>query len=259
MMLSITPTKLNDYLTCPLKFKYRHIEKSGGIASSSAFSFGNSVHRALQEFHNQKLSNPKPPSEGLTDTEKLLKRFWEKNAYKNDEEESSYFIKGCRVLENYWEAADKEQAETLGTEVYMSFVIDFKGLKIRLGCKADRLALHRDQMLEIIDYKTNRSGQVPSAESLERHLPTFIYYVLTRLTYPQYPNIKVTFLNVLSMTKVSIRYEKRLVDENKRALWECLKAVAARSYIPRTSEACSWCDFQEDCPSTNKIMDFRKV
>lgn len=258
-MLSITPTKLNDYLTCPLKFKYRYIEKSGGIASTAAFSFGNSVHRVLQQFHNQKSDDPTSLLEVSTNAEKLLKRFWEKNAYENDEEESSYFIKGCRALENYCEAAGKERTETLGTEVYMSFVIDFKGLKIRLGCKADRLALHQDQMLEIIDYKTNRSGQLPTAESLENHLPTFIYFVLARLTYPQYPNIKFTFLNVLSMSKVSVCYEKSLVDENKRALWECLKTLAAENYAPRVSEACSWCDFQDDCPATSRIVDFRQV
>lgn len=53
-MLSITPTKLSDYLTCPLKYRLKHIEKSGGFSASAAFSFGNSMHRALQEIHREK-------------------------------------------------------------------------------------------------------------------------------------------------------------------------------------------------------------
>lgn len=259
MMLSITPTKLNDYLICPLKFNFRHIEKMDAARSSAAMSFGNSIHQALQQFHNQELSNKVSSPQSSLNAEKLLKRFWEKNAYADDEEENGYFNKGCRALEAYRKSAVKEQSETLGTEVYMSFIIDFKGLKMRLGCKADRIALHQDQTLEIIDYKTNRSGQVPSAESLERHLPTFVYYVLTRLAYPQYPKIEVTFLNILSMNKVSIRYERSLVDENKRALWECLKTVAAGNRAPRPSEACSWCDFQDECPAACRIINFQEI
>ncbi len=253
-MISITPTKLADYLTCPQKYKLRHLEKSGGLPSSPALSFGNTMHQALQAVH----TGQNIPENAAASTQ-LLKRFWDKGGYSTREEATEYFNRGCYSLENYCKAAAGCEAETLGTEVYMSFVVDFRGTKIRLGCKADRLALHPDRTLEIIDYKTNRAGRVPAAESLERHLPTFIYFVLTRLTYPQYPNIKVTFLNVMSMTEVSIRYEKSLVDENKQALWECLKTLAAGSHAPRISEACSWCDFQDNCPATNRVMDFRQV
>lgn len=257
-MLSITPTKLSDYLICPLKFKFRHLGSNRNRESSPALAFGNSIHQALQTIHNQDLVNQNS-SELSGDTEKLLKRFWETNSYTNIDEESEYFIKGCRALKIYCETASKEESATLGTEVYMSFVIDFKGFKMRLGCKADRIALHPDQTLEIIDYKTNKTGQVPFAESLERHLPTFLYYVLTRLTYPQYPNIRVAFLNVLSMNKVSVRYERSLVDENKLALWKTLKIIAAGSYAPRPSEACSWCDFQDECPAACQVIDFQEI
>lgn len=253
-MLSVTPTKLSDYLTCPLKFKLKHIEKSGGFSSSAAFSFGTSMHRALEELHK----GESLPS-ALVESEKLLNRFWDKAAYPTGEEERSYFIKGCQALESYYETAKNAHNKTLGTEVYMSFVVDFKGLKIRLGCKADRLALNADNVLEIIDYKTNRSGRVPTAEFLRTDLPTFLYYFLTRLSYPQYPNLKVSFLNVLTMAKVSVEYEKSLVDENKQALWKCLKIIADGGYLPRASESCCWCDFQDNCPAANKIADFRTI
>lgn len=253
-MLSITPTKLSDYLICPLKFKLRHVDKSGGFSSSAAFSFGTSMHRVLQELHSGEILSAPP-----TEPEKLLARFWDKTAYSNGEEESGYFVKGCRALENYCQTVKEIRDETLGTEVYMSFVIDFKGLKIRLGCKADRLALGSDNILEIIDYKTNRSGKVPTIEFLRTDLPTFLYYVLTRLSYPQYPNLRVTFLNVLTMTKVSVEYEKSLVDENKQALWKCLKIIAGGDYPPQMSEACCWCDFQDDCPAASRVVDFQTI
>lgn len=227
-MLSVTPTKLGDYLTCPHKFKLKHIEKSRAFSSSPAFSFGTSMHRALQELHKIKVLPL-----NLREAEKILGRFWEKAAYACDQEERSYFDKGCQALRNYCKSASEESCETLGTEVYMSFVVDLRGLRIRLGCKANRIALHPGDCLEIIDYKTNASGKVQTEEFARADLPTFLYYVLTRLTYPQYPNIKTTFLNVLTMAKVSVKYEPDQVDRNKRALWQCLKTLAGEKFLPR--------------------------
>ncbi len=254
-MLSVTPTKLGDYLVCPHKFKLKHIEKSGAFSSSAAFSFGSSMHRALQELHKSNTMFATPP-----EIEQLLRRFWDKSAYAAGEEEESYFARGCQSLEQYCRVACKETDKTLGTEVYMSFVIDLKGLKIRLGCKVDRLSLNgKSEVLEIIDYKTNASGKVPTLEFVRADLPTFLYYVLTRISYPQYQQIKVTFLNVLTMGTVSVQYNADQIATNKQALWECLKTLAGEKFLPRPSEACSWCNFQDNCEVTNKIIDFTKL
>lgn len=253
-MISITPTKLSDYLICPLKFKLKHIEKTGGAVSSPAFSFGTSMHRALQELHEKTVS-----ASAIPDPAELLGKFWNSSGYSSKEEDRTYFMRGCQALENYCETAFNEPSETIGTEVYMSCVIEFRGLKIRLGCKADRVTLHKDNILEIVDYKTSQSGKIPTPEFVRGDLPTFMYFVLTRLTYPQYPNIKFTYLNVMSGAKVTVDYERSLVEENKRALWEALKTIAGGNFAPRNSECCSWCDFQDTCPLTSKIVDFSSV
>lgn len=253
-MLSVTPTKLGDYLICPHKFNLKHIKKSGAFASSPAFSFGTSMHRALEELHSGEYF---PVS--LPEAEKMLRQFWEKAAYANAEEEGNYFDKGCQALLNYCKLAGQEANETLGTEVYMSFVIDLKGLKIRLGCKADRIALHPNQNLEVVDYKTNASGKVPTLEFLQADLATFLYYVLTKLTYPQYPQITITFLNVMTMRKVSVHYGADQIEANKQSLWQCLKTLAGEKFLPRSSEACAWCDFQDACPAANQIIDFSVI
>jgi putative RecB family exonuclease len=253
-MLSVTPTKLSDYLICPLKFKFKHIDRSGGPASSSAFSFGTTMHRALQELHDKDMLTA-----GRLNSEELLKRFWNDVGYATREESRSYFTRGCRALEKYYEKARRETAETLGTEVYMSFVIEFRGLKIRLGCKCDRLALCEDNVLELVDYKTSQSGKIPTPDFVRADLPTFMYYVLARISYPQYPNIRFTYLNVMSGAKVTVEYEKNLIDANKKALWECLKTIAGGNFAPHSSECCAWCDFQDDCPLFNEVVDFETI
>lgn len=212
------------------------------------------MHKVLQEIHSAKPLTTAPP-----EARRLLTKYWEKSAYATLDEEREYFSKGYRALDNYIAETKRSKEETLGTEVYMSLLVDLKTTRVRLGCKADRLAVHPDGSLEIIDYKTTRSGKVPTAESLLEDLPAFLYYVLTRLTYPQYSNITLTYLNVLTMERATIAYEKAIVDKNRQALWDCIKQIAGNQFIPRVNENCCWCEFQDCCPVTGKIIDLEDI
>ena len=252
-MLSVTPTKLSDYLTCPHKYKLKHINKAEAIAFSAALSFGRTMHSALQELHRS--------GENSSEFEisELLSRFWESNAYSGAGEGESYFIKGCEALQTYCKSLDYFEGKTIGTEIYLSYVLKFGNLQTRLGCKADRICLHSDNVLEVIDYKTNSSGRVPTLEFLQSDLPTFLYYVLARVAYPEYRQVHVSLLNILTLAKVSVNYNTEQITANKQALSECLKAFAVSDFSPISSEACSWCFFQDECPAFSKVIDFASI
>lgn len=253
-MLSITPTKLIDYLACPYKYKLNHIDKLEKMAFSAALSFGRTMHCALQELHqsDEKLSD-------FTDVTQLLNRYWETDAYANEDEDELYFTKGRNVLRNYCDSFDYREEKTIGTEVYLSHILKFGHLQARLGCKADRICVHSNNVLEVIDYKTNSSGKVPTLEFLQSDLPTFLYYVLARVAYPKHEQVRISFLNILTLAKVSVDYDMKQISANKQALSECLKILDVSDFSPRTSEACSWCFFQDECPALNKIVDFDNI
>jgi len=253
-MLSVTPTKLSDYLVCPQKYKFRHINKTETAATSPALSFGQAMHSALQVIHRSD-----EDLRDLTGVSRILNRYWEADAYSDEEESEAYFSKGCRSLHAYCKNFDFRENKTLGTEVYLSYILKVENLKIRLGCKADRISVCADGTLEIVDYKTNGSGKVPTPEYLRNDLPAFLYYVLARLSYPQYKQIRVTFLNIMTLAKVSVEYDGAQVASNKQALLKCLRSLAGEDLPPKPSEACSWCSFQDECPARNKIVDFASI
>lgn len=253
-MLSVTPTKLSDYLICPQKYKLRHISKIEKANASAALSFGRTMHRALQSLHRSE----KRLSE-YTEISELLTRYREAGAYSNAEEDDLYFAKGCRALQSYCKSYDSFDETTVGTEVYLSYILKIGELQVRLGCKADRISARAEELLEIIDYKTNGSGKVPTLDSLQNDLPTFLYYVLARASYPQYEQIRITFLNIITLEKVSVNCNATQVAANKQSLLECFKALAAANFSPTPSEACSWCSFQDDCFAFNKIVDFDSI
>ncbi len=253
-MLSVTPSKLTDYLTCPHKYKLKHINKIGDASYSAALAFGQSMHSALQDIHqsNRNLND-------FVEVSELLSRYWNAGAYASTEEDETYFLKGCQALKNYCSAYNCDKETTLGTEVYMSYILKIGSLQARMGCKADRICAHRNDVLEIVDYKTNSSGKVPTLESLQKDLPTFLYYALARVTYPEYKCVRISFLNVLTLAKVSVEYDFEQVAANKQNLFECLRNLDSKTFAPTLSEACSWCAFQDSCPAFGKVVDFDRI
>lgn len=252
-MLSLTPTKLRDFLTCPQQYKLRHVDRVNADMNPAPLSFGRSLHAALEEFH--KADGGSEPA----DPDRLLRRHWEVSAYADERESEAHFVKGRDALRLYLNSLPASVEQVLGTEVFMAHVVNLRGLQIRLGCKADRVGLRPDDVLEITDYKTNASGRLPTHESLLTDLPTFLYYVLARISYPTYHRVRVSFLNLLNLATVSIEYDADQVTANKRELKEHILAFASGKFEPRPCEACAWCPVQDHCPIIGKEIDFDSI
>jgi RecB family exonuclease len=212
-------------------------------------AFGRSLHAALEELH--KFDGGGMPA----DPDQLLKRHWEAGAYSDERESEAHFAKGRDALRRYLDNLTAPAEQVLGTEVFMAHVINVRGIHIRLGCKADRVGLRPDGMLEITDYKTNASGKLPTQESLLGDLPTFLYYLLARISYPQYQRVRVSFLNVLTLGRVDVEYDTAQVAANKQALIAHIRVFAAGTFEPRSGEQCAWCPVQDHCPIFSTEID----
>jgi RecB family exonuclease len=141
----------------------------------------------------------------------------------------------------------------------MAYVANVRGLRVRLGCKADRVSIDVEGVLEVLDYKTNASGRIPTTESLSSDLPNFLYYVLARIHYPDHRRIRVSQLNVLTLARVAVEYCESQVSENKRALMGTILEMSAGDFAPAPTEACAWCRVQDHCPLYGKEVDLDSV
>lgn len=142
----------------------------------------------------------------------------------------------------------KASGRILGTEVFLSRIVRLDKTRVRLGCKVDRLELHSDGILEVLDYKTSLLGRVPTEESLSVDLPTFVYYVLARVVYPEHRRVIVSQLNVLTLAKVEVEYNPLLLTLNKRALIDLVHEIENGNFEPRPTIVCAWYLVKEFCP-----------
>ena len=245
-MIALTPTGLRDYLICPHLYEAKHLRRAVRFADSPVAAFGRSIHKVLEDLHRPADTTYSRPD--TADVDALLARHWDARCY-DAAESAAYFASARNAIERYIDAVSSPSSdETLGVEVYMRRIFTSGDLRVRLGCKADRISVRDGRTLIVEDYKTSASGKVPTCESLERDLPTFIYYVLARVTYPEYHEVAVTFVNVLSLARVEIVYDAELVTLNRDRLRECFTRLAARHFAPRRCEACVWCEASGTCP-----------
>jgi len=240
--LTLTPSKLRDYLICPLAYKLKIGARCNAQGESPSLAFGNSLHRALEEVYK--------PSSAIqpTQADAVLRRCWEANGYADEREAATYFERGARALRRYIETNINEVGETLGTELYLSRFVQINGTPVRLGCKIDRLKHLPNGVLEALDYKTTLSGRVPTEEWFAADLPTFIYYTLVRFAYPDCPQVVVSQLNLLTLAKVTVAYQEEDIEANKQALRRVVSEMAAGNFEPRPSADCAWCSVKEQFP-----------
>ncbi len=256
ILIQLTPTKLRDWLQCRAMYKLKHIDRVGyGDGASPALAFGRSLHSALEAIH-------KPGNEMsvLPPLDQLLNRYWDTGAFADKQESRDYFTRGCTALGRYMEevgrSESRENRQVMGTEMYLSHVVRVSDeLRIRFSCKTDKIEICGESLLEITDYKTNNSGRVPTLESLVGDLPMFITYLLVRICYKDFTRVRLTYLNVITLTRVSVEYTNEQIATNKQALIACCRAFAGDAFTPRSCEACAWCSVQEFCPLNKQEVE----
>lgn len=94
--MRISYSSLDTYQTCPLKYKYREIDKIKEPKSKEAV-FGTLVHAVLKYVHTPSLL---PPT-----IEQALDYFakgWNSEVYEDEMEERAAFSQGVTIIQNYY-------------------------------------------------------------------------------------------------------------------------------------------------------------
>ena len=255
-MLKLTPSRIREYQACPLQYRLKYVDgfASSALAASPALSFGNSLHSALEQLHRHGSARVT-----ADDIPALLRKHWKGEGYANPTQEGEQFAVGVEALQKYLVNFGAVSGAVLGLELFLSSKVALGGLQFELVCRADRVEMLPDGRLEVLDYKTNADGQLPSAESLTTDLATFVYYLLARVSYSQFTQVKVSQLNLLSLVKVCVEYSETQRAENKAGLLKLVQDIEASRFEPRPGVYCRWCSVREHCPAVNAVVTLESL
>jgi putative RecB family exonuclease len=248
---SLSPSRAGDFMTCPLRYRFRVIDKLPE-APSPAATRGTLVHSVLERLFDL------PPVERTPDAAAgLLAPTWEQAVLDTPElaklvDEGadglqSWLKAAADLLTGYFTLEDPRRLQPAARDLFVEHVLE-SGLKLR--GYIDRLDQAPTGELRVVDYKTGRSPG-PMFERSALFQMKFYALVLWRSRGIVARELRLYYLgDRQSLVYHPDEAELRSFERTVQALWKAIdRARASGDWRAAPGRLCAWCDHQALCPA----------
>ncbi len=254
--MRISYSSVGTYQTCPLKYKYQHVDRIPEPKSKEAV-FGTLIHAVLKYIHTPALLAPS--------TDQALDYFskgWNSEVYDDELEERAAFSQGVTMIQDYLDRHKPNDYTIVDLESRFAIEIgtEESGKHIVSGI-IDRIDRTKDGY-EIIDYKTTR--KMPSQDKVDNDLQLSIYLKAFLARYPKeaehLDKITVSLYYLKHGVKLSSTRTKEQLERVDETFLEVIKSIEEAKFEPILSPLCDWCGYQKICPLwKHKFSETRKL
>ncbi len=244
---SLSPSRVESFLSCPLAFRFSNIERLPEPPSVPA-TRGSLVHLALQYFF---AAAPAERTPGLLD--RCVDRA--ALAYRSDpefvglglsaDETAAFVTEARRLAANYLALEDPKTVNAIGLELRLEAHVGALALRGII----DRLDLSADGDLIVNDYKT---GRAPSQRFEKKSLSGVNFYAfLCEAVLGKRP-VAVRLLYLKSgevITAEPSAQSTKFITTRTGAVWSAVERACARDdFRPKAGPLCGYCAYQQWCP-----------
>lgn len=266
----LSASRANDFLTCPLLFRYRSIDRLPELPSVAALR-GTLVHRALELM----FSLP-PEQRSLPQASASLATAWVELARSEpdaaailmadagadqgpgvpvadvaDQVSQSVLAPASVLLDAYFQMEDPTRFDPHAME--MAFDVPLIDAFSIRGF-VDRVDIAQTGEVRIIDYKT---GRAPSAGFEAKAMFQMRFYALAwwRMTGEIPRMLRLMYLGSREALSYSPEVSDLIATERKvLALRDAIAASAeAGIFAAKASRLCDWCSFRDRCPAWGSV------
>jgi len=241
-ILNLSYYQVNDYLTCPLKYKYIHILKVP-IMQHHTVVYGAALHKAVQFYHLQKLHGRPVTAEDLI---RVYEENWSGEGFIDRDHEERRFAKGREALKAFFKREGASGIVPTFIEREFGFI---KGNN-RIRGRWDRVDVIDGEVI-VIDYKSSEvKDQKDADKKAKGSLQLQIYAIAYNDMEGKLPD------------RVELRFlESGLTGTAKpgpKELEKTLDKISQSAHGIRNAEyqakpeynTCRFCAYSEVCPST---------
>ncbi len=247
---ALSPSRAGDFMTCPLLYRFRVIDRLPEPPSPAA-ARGTLVHAVLERLFDQPAAERTvPAARGLLEPEwqRLLSEDPElAQMFAGDAERDTWWADAHAMLDRYFALEDPRRLEPARRELYVETLLD-SGLLLR--GYIDRLDIAPNGDVRVVDYKT---GTAPRVEFEARALFQMKFYALV-LWRERGQVPRLLQLMYLGNGEI-LRYapdeaDLRATQRKTEAIWRAVERARSRAdWRPRTSRICDWCAHKALCPA----------
>jgi len=246
----LSPSRANDFMQCPLLFRFRVIDKLPEPPSEAA-ARGTLVHSVLERLYDA------PAAARSADAARaLLPGEWERlraaepryaDLFTSDTDVAAWLVGAGDLIGTYFTLEDPTRLEPRERELFVETELD--GGPLLRGI-VDRLDVAPDGAMRVVDYKTGRSPR-PGYEGSALFQMRFYALVLWR-TRGEIPRmLQLVYLGDGRVLRHTPEESELLTTERRiRSVWAGIEATArSGDWQPRKTGLCPWCAHQGICPA----------
>jgi DNA helicase-2/ATP-dependent DNA helicase PcrA len=241
-LLRLSYGQVDDYETCPLKYRYVHVLRVP-LLTHHAVVYGHAVHDAVRQHFEARLAGRAFSADDLV---AAFRSAWVSEGFLSREHEDERLRAGEAMLRRFHE--EEAKAPWSPTAVEQAFAFDLE--RNRVQGRYD-LVIERDGEVTIVDFKTGDVRDAKAAEKRAKESLQLDVYALAHLkTRGRLPDrVELRFL------ESGLAAGRRPTAEEAAATAERIRTAAAairRREFPAkpTWMACGQCPFREICPHT---------
>lgn len=246
-LYAASPSKLLAWLDCPRRYRMQYLDRPRpqARAQRAHTSVGIATHNALRDFWDLPTGQRTPA--GVAE---LVRQSWIDVGFRDPEQSMAWRLRVREAVVDYLRGIDRDR-QPVGLERSVSL----KTEALALTGRVDRLD-DRDGELVVVDYKTGR--QVPTDDDARTSLPLALYAAAVSRMFRR-PCLRVELHHVPTARVVAhdhtpeslqrkVAEAESIASDLRRADAEFLEqGVESRSFAPRPSALCGWCDYRAHC------------
>jgi putative RecB family exonuclease len=255
---SLSPSRVESFLTCPMQFRFASIEKLPEPPQIH-MTRGSLVHRALELLFTH------PPIErtaevALAALDEAIAEYRTDQEFIDlaltDEQAAVFFAEAVALVHKYLAMEDPKTVHDIGLELRLEATVG----DLTLRGIIDRLELDANGDLVVIDYKT---GRAPSAHYEQgRMTGVHFYSFLCEAVFGKRPSkIRLMYLSTGETIEATPSAQSvRFVTTRTTAVLKAVeKACTTGVFQPRPSNLCGNCAFKQWCPAFGGNPDLAAV
>ncbi len=249
---SLSPSRAGDFMTCPLLYRFRVIDRLPEPSSPAAVR-GTVVHKVLEDLFDLPAADRTPEQ-----ARDLLVPAWEElvdaapevaemfPGEEGDRDLGSWLTSCREVLDRYFTLEDPRRLEPAERESYVETVLDSRLL---LRGFVDRIDVAPNGMVRVVDYKTSRAPG-PMFEARALFQMKFYALVVWRARGVVPAMLQLVYLGNGELVQYAPdEQDLRATERKLEALWRAIRrAEETGDWRPRPSRLCDWCAHQALCP-----------
>ncbi|AIE87537.1 RecB family exonuclease [Fimbriimonas ginsengisoli] len=240
---TLSPSKITTYLACPVKYRWTYVDDRGKwyLRSKSYYSFGSTLHRVLERFHDT-------GDAGVNTTEEVMAAYeesWIDAGYASAEELAEAYGEGREILERHVQQATAQPRESKTIFVERQFRHDMGEFAL-LG-RVDRVDEYPDGTLEIVDYKSGRESV--EVEDVATDIAMACYQLLLRHKFPGVP-IRARIIALRTGHSAAASMTDEEAADFEQTILQLGREILSEEYhelTPVFKPLCLHCDFLPLC------------